>query len=78
MKANSQAVLERDTEKKSGHKQGGRISFMAFSDVGGVSPKVTPIKKSSKLPHGFGCMRDEIWVSDDFGTPIADFAAFMA
>jgi len=73
MKMDCQTVIERDTAKKSG-----RTPFVVFPSIKDTPPKVAPIKKSPKLPHGFGCMKDEIRVSDDFGAPIADFAAYMA
>jgi len=34
-------------------------------------------KKPSKLPYGFGCMKDQIWISEDFGSPMEDFKDYM-
>ena len=31
----------------------------------------------SSLPHGFGCMKGQIWMSDDFDEPLEDFREYM-
>ena len=31
----------------------------------------------SKLPYGFGCMKEKMWMSDDFDAPLDDFAEYM-
>jgi len=40
---------------------------------------VEPVKKntSSKLPYKRGCMKDKMWVADDFNAPLDDFKEYM-
>jgi len=40
---------------------------------------VEPVKKTnaSKLPFRRGCMKDKMWMSDDFNSPLEDFGEYM-
>ena len=40
---------------------------------------VEPVKKidASTLPFKHGCMKDKMWMADDFNAPLDDFKEYM-
>ncbi|MCL2358067.1 MAG: DUF2281 domain-containing protein [Defluviitaleaceae bacterium] len=40
---------------------------------------VEPVKKigNSNLPFARGCMKDKMWMTDDFNAPLKDFEEYM-
>jgi len=40
---------------------------------------VEPVKKAnaSNLPFQRGCMKDKMWLADDFNAPLEDFKEYM-